>query len=247
MKLFNLPNTLTLVNLFAGCIALALIFSPSGFEYVPYMTLVSLIADYFDGMAARFTNTQTGIGKELDSLADVVSFGVVPAAIFYRMLNFYFISIDTPEWQVMIYSSPAFSIALFSALRLAKFNLDERQSEGFIGLATPACTIFVVGLQLVFIGNQFNLAHTLLNSYLIISTSVVLSYLLIAEIPMFSFKFKSFGWAGNEIRYVFIIVSVGLLAAFKFAGISLAIVLYVLGSIGLMMYKSGGEKNISNK
>jgi CDP-diacylglycerol--serine O-phosphatidyltransferase len=256
MKLFNLPNLLTLVNLFAGCGAMVLIFSPSsqvgtlseGLQYVPYLTLISLIADYFDGMAARFVSSPTGIGKELDSLADVVSFGVVPGAVLYTMLTFYFKSTGlNNDWLIMLYSSPGFLVTLFSALRLAKFNLDERQSEGFIGLATPACTMFVMGLLLVFLRNDFGLSPVLLNPVLLFGMVGLLSYLLIAEIPMFSFKFKKFGWEGNEIRYVFIIASLGLLIGFKFAGISLAIVLYILTSIVLIFTTKGTQKNISNK
>lgn len=242
MKLFNLPNILTLVNLFAGCMALVFIFSPSsqvgtlseGLQYVPYLTLISLIADYFDGMAARFVSSPTGIGKELDSLADVVSFGVVPGAIMYTLLTFYFRSSGlNNDWLIMAYSSPGFFITLFSALRLAKFNLDTRQSEGFIGLATPACSIFVMGMLLVFLRNDFGLSPVILSPLLLFGITAVLCYLLIAEIPMFSFKFKSFGWAGNEVRYVFIIATIVLLAALKFAGVSLAIVLYVLASVVL--------------
>jgi CDP-diacylglycerol--serine O-phosphatidyltransferase len=248
MKLLNLANILTLINLFAGCAALVLIFSPSsqvgtlseGLQYVPYFTLASLIADYFDGMAARYTrSTLSGIGKELDSLADVVSFGVVPAAVLYTLLTLYFKSVSTNEneWQIMIYSSPAFLVALFSALRLAKFNVDARQSENFIGLATPANTIFIMGLLLVFLRNDYHLSHILINPFVLFGIVAALSFLLIAEIPMFSFKFKNFGWAGNEIRYMFIIASLVLLAGFKFAGISLAIVLYVLTSIVLTFIK----------
>ena len=248
MKLFNLANILTLINLFAGCGALVLIFSPSyqvgtlseGLQYVPMFTLISLVADYFDGMAARFTKSiESGIGKQLDSLADVVSFGVVPAAVLYTLLTFYFRSISTneSEWQIMIYSSPAFLVALFSALRLAKFNVDERQSETFIGLATPANTIFVMGLLLVFLRNDYNMSRIILNPLLLFGLIAILSYLLIAEIPMFSFKFKSFGWAGNEVRYMFIIVSLILLAGLKFAGISLAVVFYILTSLVMMFIK----------
>ena len=248
MKLFNLANILTLINLFAGCAALVLIFSPSyqvgtlseGLQYVPYFTLVSLIADYFDGMAARLTKSAaSGIGKELDSLADVVSFGVVPAAVLYTLLTFYFksASIRENDLLVMAYSSPAFLVALFSALRLAKFNLDSRQSEGFIGLATPANTIFIMGLLLVFLRNDYNLSHIILNPLLLFGLVGFLSYLLISEIPMFSFKFKNFGWSGNEVRYMFIIASIGLLVGFKFAGISLAVVLYILASLVLVFVK----------
>jgi CDP-diacylglycerol--serine O-phosphatidyltransferase len=256
MKLFSLPNILTLVNLFAGCGATVLIFSPSsqvgtlseGLQYVPYFTLASLVADYFDGMAARFTKTQSGIGKELDSLADMVSFGLVPGAILYTLLTFYFKSTGLQnDWLIMVYSCAGFLVTLFSALRLAKFNLDERQSEGFMGLATPACTIFIIGLLIVFLRNDFCLSAMIINPLFLFGLVVLLSYLLIAEIPMFSFKFKSFGWAGNEIRYVFIIAAIVLLVACKFAGISLAVVLYVFASIVLTFTQSLSKNNISKK
>ena len=248
MKLFNLANILTLINLFAGCAAVVLIFSPSyqvgtlseGLQYVPYCTLISLIADYFDGMAARFTkSTLSGIGKQLDSLADVVSFGVVPSLVLYTLLTMYFRSVSTNqnELQIMFSASPAFLVALFSALRLAKFNVDERQTESFIGLATPANTILIMGLLLVFLRNDYNLSHVFVNPFVLFGLVGGLSFLLIAEIPMFSFKFKSFGWAGNEVRYMFIIASLVLLGAFKFAGLSLAVVLYILVSLVQMFIK----------
>jgi CDP-diacylglycerol--serine O-phosphatidyltransferase len=248
MKLFNLANILTLVNLFAGCAALILVFSPSyqvgtlsdGLEYVPYFTLLSLVADYFDGMAARYTQSiSSGIGRELDSLADVVSFGVVPAAVLYSLLTFYFKSVGAggSDCLIMLYSSPAFLVALFSALRLAKFNIDTRQTESFIGLATPANTIFVMGLLLVFLHNDYHLTHILLHPFLLFGLIAGICYLLISEIPMFSFKFKTFGWSGNEVRYMFIIASLLLLAGFKFAGISLAVVLYILTSVVIVFIK----------
>jgi CDP-diacylglycerol---serine O-phosphatidyltransferase len=254
MKLFNLANILTLVNLAAGCMAVVLIFSPSyqvgtlsdGLQYVPILTLISLVADFLDGMAARFTKSAlSGIGKQLDSLADVVSFGVVPALIFYTLLSMHFRSVSAQQndWQVILSSCPAFLIALFSALRLAKFNVDERQTDSFIGLATPASTIFVVGLLMVFLRNDYGLTPTLLNPLLLFGLIAVLCFLLIAEIPMFSFKFKHYGWAGNQLRYMFIIASLILTGAFKFAGISLAVVLYVLISVvQLLMPKTNSSK-----
>ncbi len=247
MKLINLPNSLTLVNLFAGCLAIVFIFSPGHLEYVGYCTLVSLVADYFDGFAARFTNTKTEIGKELDSLADMVSFGLVPGAILFSLLSFHFKSVSTNEneMQVIWSSAPAFLITLFSALRLAKFNLDTRQSDGFIGLATPANTIFVVGILEVFLHNQYGLSETILSPAFLFGITLAFSYLLIAEIPMFAFKFKSFGWAGNEIRYVFIIVSLLLLGVLKFAALSAIIVLYILTSVILFFYQK--TKSISEK
>lgn len=243
MKLFNLANLLTLLNLFAGCAALVLVFSPSyqagtlseGLQYVPYLTLVSLAADFFDGIAARFTGSSAdGLGRELDSLADVVSFGLVPALVMYVLFSGYFRSVSTAhsnEWLVIFYSSPAFLVALFSALRLAKFNIDARQSVGFIGLATPANTIFVTGLLVIFLRNEFNLSFLLLNPFILLGLVALQCWLLIAEIPMFSFKFTHFGWQGNEVRYLFIIAVLLLFFILKFAAIALSVVLYVLFSI----------------
>ena len=232
LSLFNLANILTLVNLFSGCMAIVFLFNYQ-IELVPYCVFVSLVADFLDGFAARFTQNSTDIGKQLDSLADVVSFGFVPGAILFHLL---FMKYESSEIlistnRIYVASAPAFVLTLFAALRLAKFNIDERQSESFIGLATPAAALFVVGLLLIFLNNSFGLAQTILTGKVLYSTASVLSVLMIAEIPMFSFKFKSFSWKGNEIKFLFIILSIGLIAAFKFAAISLIIILYVLISI----------------
>lgn len=239
MRLFNLPNALTLVNLLAGCFAVVFIFSYQ-WDYVPFCVAVSLLADFLDGFAARFTKNSTDIGKELDSLADMVSFGLVPGAIVFQLLvQLNESNTASSPGTVMLLSAPGFLITLFAALRLAKFNLDTRQSDGFIGLATPAATIFVVGYLLVFLhglpylGMQLN-AYAV---YFLYAFSLVLPVLMIAELPMFSFKFKNFGWKGNEIRYVFIILSVVLLFTLKLAAISLIIVLYLLISVILKLIK----------
>ncbi len=232
MKLFNLPNLFTLVNLFAGCLAIVFLFGYQ-IEWVPYCVLIALVADFLDGFAARFTKSSSELGKQLDSLADVVSFGFVPGAILFHLL---FMKYETSEVvfslnRMYAYSVPAFIVTLFAALRLAKFNLDTRQSENFYGLATPAATIFVVGLLLILLHNPFGLAHHILSAKVLYTTIVSLSVLMLVDIPMFGFKFKSFGFKGNEIRYLFIILSIGLLAALKFAAVSLIVILYILVSI----------------
>lgn len=238
MKLFNLPNILTLVNLFAGCLAVVLVFNYQ-IELVPYCVLFSFVADFLDGFAARFTKNLTAIGKELDSLADVVSFGLVPGAILFHLLfqKYESAEITLSVSQIYMYSSPAFIVTLFAALRLAKFNIDVRQSENFIGLATPGATVFVVGLLLVFLNNSFGLAQVIFTTYFLYSTIAILSVLMIAEIPMIGFKFKSYKWKGNEMRYLFIILSIILLVTFKFTAVSLIIILYVILSITLKFFK----------
>lgn len=239
-SLFNLPNLLTLINLFAGCLAVVFIFN-GNLELVPICTLVSLVADFFDGFAARFTKTFTDLGKQLDSLADMVSFGFVPGAILYTLLLGTY-TVD-PEFERKVFGSSygyiystlhaslGFLVTLFAALRLAKFNIDTRQSDGFIGLATPAATIFVVGILLMYLYPITGISEIFTGSVALYIYTIVLSLLMVAELSMFSFKFKSFGWKGNEIRYLFIILSVVLIATLKFAAVSLIIVLYILISL----------------
>lgn len=226
--MFNLPNFLTLINLFSGCLAIVFAFS-FHIDWIPYCIAISLIADFFDGMAARALKTPKGIGKELDSLADVVSFGVVPACIVFHLLFQYWETKNLSESFLFLAASPAFLIAVFAALRLAKFNVDERQTTGFIGLATPAATIFVVGILLVFLHNSFNLSATIFQPFFLYGMVAVLSFLMVAEIPMFSFKisFKN-GIKGNEIQLVFILLVVMLAATIKFAAVPASIILYVL-------------------
>ena len=186
-------------------------------------------ADYFDGLAARFLNVKSELGKELDSLADMVSFGVVPGAIVYMLLvrgldqNFK----EFPQYLILA-ALPAFFISVFAALRLAKFNLDTRQTENFIGLNTPSCTIFTVGLMLIYHYDSYGLGSFVINPFFLYPTIVILSYLLIAELPMFSFKFSNFRWVGNEWRFMFMLISLLFLFFFKEAAFALIILLYVL-------------------
>jgi CDP-diacylglycerol--serine O-phosphatidyltransferase len=237
-SLLNLPNILTLINLFSGCMAVVFLFNYQ-MEWVPYCVLVSLIADFLDGFAARFTKSTSDIGKELDSLADVVSFGVVPGAIIFQLLFQKFESADIPYsfLRIYLYSSPAFLITLFAALRLAKFNLDTRQSENFHGLATPAACIFVVGLLLLALDHSYGLSSLVFSGKVLYGTIILLPILMMSDLPMFGFKFKSFAWKGNEARYLFIILSIGLLATLKFAAVSAIIILYILFSIALKFIK----------
>ncbi len=232
ISLLSIPNLLTLINLFSGCVAVVFIFN-FHVELVPYCIAVSLVADFLDGFVARVTNTASDFGKELDSLADVVSFGLVPGLVLFQLLfqkyssgsEFYSTA------KIYLYSSPAFLVTLFAALRLAKFNVDTRQTDGFLGLATPAATIFIIGLLLVFTHNSFGLAPVIFDTVVLYAVILTISGLMVSEIPMFAFKFKSLGWKGNQVVYLFIILSAVLLATLKFAAIPLIIILYVLVSI----------------
>ncbi len=224
----HIPNAITLVNLWFGCAALVHLLAGQ-YEVAAWCVVASLVADFLDGFVARLLGATSPIGKELDSLADVISFGVVPGAIVACLLakNIYNNATNILHPQVLV----GFIVTAFSALRLAKFNLDTRQSEGFIGLNTPANTIFFMGI--LFLSRSDNAAITqyLAQPTVIYGLAAVCCYLLIAEIPMFSFKLKKFGWDGNEIRFTFAALSLVLLAWLKTNAIALIIVLYILFSI----------------
>jgi CDP-diacylglycerol--serine O-phosphatidyltransferase len=224
----RLPNFVTLINLFCGCAAVVNILNA---HFIPafYLLIVAGFADYVDGLLARLLEVHSPIGKELDSLADMVSFGVTPGAILYMLLA---IALDLPtdgglQWM----ATPGFIITLFACLRLAKFNTDTRQSENFLGLNTPAATIFVTGLMLIYEWDTLGLRSLILQPWLLYSTAIILSLLLVAEIPMISFKFKNFQWKGNEPRFIFLVLSVVLFVVLKELAFSILILLYILYSI----------------
>jgi CDP-diacylglycerol--serine O-phosphatidyltransferase len=236
--MFSLPNLFTLVNLFCGCLALVFVFSYK-LNLVPYVIAIALAADFFDGIAARALKTPSNFGKQIDSLADMVTFGVVPAAVVFQLLYQFWETKGSKEIELLMLSSPAFFIALFAALRLAKFNIDARQTHSFIGLPTPAASIFVIGVLLIFLNNSFGLSAIILRPVFLYGTIVVLCSLMIAEIPMFSFKinFKK-GWKGNEIQLVFIALVFIMAATVKLAAVPLSIVLYAVLSLIQSYYKN---------
>jgi CDP-diacylglycerol--serine O-phosphatidyltransferase len=230
--LFTIPNIITLLNAFFGTLALYAVLSGQT-AYLPLLLSISLVADFADGLAARLLKQSSPIGKELDSLADVISFGAVPGAIFYLLLC------KSQGIEGLVFEKPetylpalGFMITVFSALRLAKFNTDTRQTEHFIGLNTPANTIFTLGLLLTVENNSFGLSELLLNLPLLLILIALLSYLLISEIPIFSFKFKKLSWKGNEFRIVFLALAATMLIALP-TGLALmsCILLYVLSSL----------------
>ena len=233
MKLIkNLPNAVTCCNLLAGATAVMMA-SEGQFRYAFLLIIAGAVFDFFDGMSARLLKVSSPIGKELDSLADDITFGVAPSAMVFEVLYTH----DYPAWlqgvsNILPYV--AFIMAAFSAIRLAKFNLDERQATSFIGVPTPANALFwgslIVGCEDVM----------LLSPYMTLLTVAMLlfcSYLLVAEIPLFALKFKKWGWKGNEVKYVFIISSIPLLAIFGIAGIAVVIGWYVILSVISNHYK----------
>lgn len=252
MKLFTIPNLLTLGNLFCGCLAIITLFtfrneveSSSPQHLSPFIHVVvilillglSLLFDLLDGMVARLMKSNSEIGVQLDSLADMISFGLMPGFLMFTLLGGYQVSNSASE-NIMSFSSVKFSfitflgllITLFSALRLAKFNVDTEQSTYFKGLNTPANTILI--FSLFWIQNQNGLIVSKeLDIYILIAITLLSSWLLISNIPIFSFKFKGFAWKDNHYKYVFLIISIILLALFQITALPFIILLYILISI----------------
>ncbi|OWY22959.1 CDP-diacylglycerol--serine O-phosphatidyltransferase [Sphingobacteriales bacterium UPWRP_1] len=217
----HIPNIVTLVNLALGCTSIVLAFEGHLF-WVPYFIIAAAFADFSDGLLARVLRVSSPLGLQLDSLADMVTFGVVPGVIIFHLLK-QSLGVNALWWQFL----PALMLTLFSALRLAKFNIDKRQTEGFIGLPTPTCTMFFVALVLIVKNNQAGLAGFILNPMFLSITAVVFSLLLVAELPMVAFKVKNFAWKGNELRYILMVSGVLLLVFLGGLGIALSILLYI--------------------
>ena len=217
----HIPNTVTCCNLISGCIATWFAFQGRA-DMALLFIVIGAVFDFFDGMSARLLGVSSPIGKELDSLADDITFGFAPSAIVFDYLR--------PETELLPFV--VFVMAAFSALRLAKFNLDERQAMGFIGLPTPANALFW-GALIVGAGEWMKTAPFIgPNLSLIILAGVFIScYLLVCEVPMFALKFKHWGWKGNEIKYLFLLSSAVILAFFLIKGLAMVIAWYVLLSI----------------
>lgn len=220
----HLPNFLTCCNLLCGCIAI--VFLMEG-ESIPaaYFVWAACIFDFFDGFAARILKFSSPIGKELDSLADMVSFGLLPALVMYFML-------DKASDHVYV-PYLAFLIAVCSALRLAIFNVDETQKDSFRGVPTPANALFITSLPLVSY-------EWLSNDWVLIIITIVFSLLMVSRIELFALKFKNFTWADNKIRFTFIALAVLLVAVFQLVALPLVILLYVLLSLGIWLTSRSG-------
>ncbi|MFP4023892.1 MAG: CDP-diacylglycerol--serine O-phosphatidyltransferase [Thiohalospira sp.] len=233
----HIPNFITSLNLLSGCLSIVLAFE--GYLLLAvYMIFLSAIFDFFDGMSARLLNVYSEVGKQLDSLADVVSFGVAPSVIvFFLMKGALFETTyiaplaNLPIIDILFLISP-FLIAVFSGLRLAKFNVDERQNESFIGLPTPANALFFVSLYIItLVSDNFMVKLVIQNKVFLLILIIVFSFLLIAEFPMFSLKFKNLGIRGNKIRFIFIGLSAVLLILLQSIAIPVIIILYILLSV----------------
>ena len=237
----HIPNTITCCNLICGCIAIVFALQLNT-QMALLFIILGAVFDFFDGMSARLLGVSSNIGKELDSLADDVTFGVAPSAMIFVELSV----LDYPSFlndipfAITLLPYLAFIVAAFSAVRLAKFNIDTRQTTSFIGLPTPANALFwgslIVGIAPLLEQYKWFMPLMVLGIF-------VSSWLLVAEIPMFALKFKHWGFKGNEVKYGFVIFSAAVLIAsivagvvmgqprFAWSGFSIIIIAYVLVSI----------------
>jgi CDP-diacylglycerol--serine O-phosphatidyltransferase len=267
----HIPNAITCGNLLCGCLGI-LVTSWYRFDYAFFFILLAAFLDFFDGFFARILKVTSPIGKDLDSLADVVTFGVLPGFIMFRLISLSILKLDIhfaqeiystfnvgeltldrlqemgiSKFSYLLLPLFAFLIPIFSAIRLAKFNNDTRQSHSFIGLPTPANGVFIASFAYIMItyfneGTNTELLKILANPYFLIGLTILMSYLLIAEIPLFALKFKNFGWNDNKIRFVFLIISILLLIVFHFIAIPFIIFLYITLSA---INNSINKKNIT--
>lgn len=227
----QIPNILTLCNLLCGCIAITFCFGGS-INYMitgSYFIVAAGIFDFFDGYAARALQAYSPFGKQLDSLADLVSFGIAPSFYAYQII---YLGISNHGDINVLFIYFAFLLAIFSAIRLAKFNLDESQTYHFVGIPTPITGLMVISLP-AFIKLFFNtlLYDTVMNPLVVIALVLLASFMLIAPIKMMSLKFKSASFKENIMKYLFVLVSLILLAKYEMAAFVAIYFLYILLSI----------------
>lgn len=228
----NIPNAVTCMNLFSGCIASVMAFE-ARYDMALLFVILSAVFDFFDGLLARALNAHSIIGKDLDSLADDISFGVAPSAVVFSLLreaSYPAAAAACAAW--LPYA--AFLISVFSALRLAKFNNDSRQTSSFIGLPVPANALFWSAWVA---GSHQWLAQSC-SPFAVVAAVCVSSWLLVSEIPMFSLKFKNLSWNDNKLRFLFLAGCVPLLLLLGINGFAAIILWYVLLSL-----LTSGKKN----
>ena len=218
----HIPNAITCCNLFSGCIACVMAYEMK-YELAVGFIILGAVFDFFDGMLARLLKVSGPLGKELDSLADDITFCLAPAMIVFSLFKeVHYPDFLFPFAEYIPYT--AFLIAVFSALRLGKFNIDPRQSSSFIGVPTPANALFwgalVIGLHDFLLSAHFNAIY-------LFALVCLTSWLLIAEIPMFSLKFKNLSWKDNKVKYIFLLVCIPFILLLGVGGLAAIIIWYV--------------------
>jgi CDP-diacylglycerol--serine O-phosphatidyltransferase len=227
----HIPNTITLLNLVFGCIAISLIVQ-GNVEQGAKFIIISLVMDFLDGFSARTLNAYSDTGKQLDSLADMVSFGVAPAMILHILIvQDMWLTGEAGSILSRFVPYLPFILPVFSAIRLARFNIDEEQATYFKGLPTPASAIVVISLPYIRSSHDSLLSGVAGDSWFLIMTSVILSFLMVSGIRFFSLKFRNASWQNNRPQYILIIVSAALFFALGAGAIPLIVVLYLLLSL----------------
>jgi CDP-diacylglycerol--serine O-phosphatidyltransferase len=214
----HLPNFLTCCNLFCGCAGIVAV-AENQPRLASVLIFIGLLFDFLDGFVARLLKAYSEIGKQLDSLADMVTFGVLPSLLVFHLFH---------SKEFFAYFS--FLIAVFSALRLARFNTDTRQTDQFIGLPTPANAVFWASLAFIFVQHPY-LEAIIGRVDVLLTLTLLMSCLLVVPLPLLALKFKDFSWRNNQVRYVFLILSVILLVIWQFLAVPLIILLYIVCSI----------------
>lgn len=236
IRLFTIPNMITLANLMSGAIAVIAILQYHNYTLAMGLVVLAAVFDFLDGFVARLLKQQSPLGVQLDSLADDVTFGLVPALVMFDMYN-RSTSYYGCECGVMGYLGyVTLIIAAFSVLRLAKFNIDTTQSTEFSGLPTPANALLL--LSVAMLAQRGDIA---LYQEHILLLSVAMSFLLISPIRMFALKFKGFGWQGNELRYLFILASALIIAFVPLYSVAIIITLYIVVSTVKWLFSKKGE------
>ncbi len=240
----HIPNLITLLNVFCGSIA-AVFAVLNQLELAAVFVFLGIIFDFFDGFAARILDVKSELGLQLDSLADMITSGLVPGIVMFQLLAMSMSggwNIDfSPEmsgahvWRAFsgsLLPFTGFLITMASAYRLAKFNIDENQTSSFIGLPTPANALLILSLPLILLNqNSDFLNELILNQWFLIGVTILSAFLLNANIELFALKFKNWGFQDNALRYIFIIISLALLITMKFLAIPIIIAFYILSSM----------------
>lgn len=236
----NIPNFITCLNVVSG--SLAVLFAVKGDLTISVIFIITAtIFDFLDGMTARLLKAYSPMGKELDSLADMISFGLAPGALMMVMMEYSLFGINVRAesfsalsiWEISCISA-SLLIPVFSSLRLAKFNIDTRQTDSFIGLPTPANALFIAALALISEHGKYEaLDAFILQPFVLLLITVIMSLLLVSELPMFSLKLKNLSWANNKVRFIFLAVSVALILAFNIYGIAASIMTFIFISVVL--------------
>jgi CDP-diacylglycerol---serine O-phosphatidyltransferase len=217
----HLPNAITSGNLICGCLGIIECFAGNLKTATAYI-LIAAIFDFFDGFVARAVKANSAMGKELDSLADCISFGALPGFMLYQLM------LQSANLQVAgtWWAYSALLIPVFSALRLAKFNIDTRQSDSFIGVPTPADAMLIASFPFLIAQETF-FKPFLTNIYVLAAVAVVMSYLMMAELPLIALKFKDFSWKNNVYTYLLVISSILLVAILQFSAVPIILLVYV--------------------